>query len=231
MSNFVTLVNKLLARMNEVQLDTGGTGFDSVRNVQQLAKNAVNDAVRVIVQTGEEWPFLKATHTETLVSGTKLYSFPTGFASADWETFYLKKSSTTAPKYLPAIEYQRYLQNFRQQDDENTSGGVPDAVYSTYNNSFGIYPTPNASYDVEYTYWSVPDDLQTYNQECVIPTRFDHVILDGAMSIMMRFRSNEQSASIHQDNFEEGIRRMRRTLLDQPLQVTSTVIAGSSNVR
>jgi hypothetical protein len=61
MSNYVTLVNKLLVRLNEVTLDTGGDGFDTVRNVQQLAKNAINDSIRQIAQTGEEWPFLKNT--------------------------------------------------------------------------------------------------------------------------------------------------------------------------
>lgn len=231
MSNFVTLVNKLLVRLNEVPLDTGGAGFDSVRNVQQLAKNAINDAVRVIVQTGEEWPFLKVTETQVTTAGTSLYSFPDDFASGDWETFYLKKSLINAPKQLPSIDYQRFVKDFRSLDDVNTLGGVPEVIYSTYGDNFGVYPTPNDTYTLEYTYWSVPSDMVTYGQDCIIPTRFDHVIVDGAMAIMMRFRSNEQSASIHQNNFEEGIRRMRRTVIDQPLQVTSTVIAGSSNAR
>jgi len=42
---------------------------------------------------------------------------------------------------------------------------------------------------------------------------------------MMRFRSNEQSAAIHQQNFQNGIDTMRRLLLDSPAYITSTVIA------
>jgi hypothetical protein len=42
---------------------------------------------------------------------------------------------------------------------------------------------------------------------------------------MMRFRSNEQSAQIHQQKFTEGIKTMRRLLLDDPLSVRSTMIA------
>jgi len=57
------------------------------------------------------------------------------------------------------------------------------------------------------------------------------VILDGAMMIMMRFRSNEQSAAIHQNNFEAGIRTMRRVLMDQPMSLKSTMIEGSTNAR
>lgn len=231
MSNYVTLVNKLLVRLNEVQLDTGGVGFDSARNVQQLAKHAINDAVRLIIQTGEEWPFLKGTYTQTLTEGTKTYDFPENCSSVDWESFYLKKSDSNDPRYLPPTEYQRYVQNFRTLDDENTDGGIPQMVYSTYSDSFGVYPTPNRDYEIEYAYWSVPMDMQSYTDECAIPTRFDHVIVDGAMMIMMRFRSNEQSAAIHQDNFDKGIRLMRRVVIDQPLRVTSTVIEGSANAR
>lgn len=231
MSNYITLVNKLLVRLNEVQLDVGGVGFDSARNVQQLAKHAINDAVRLIIQTGEEWPFLKATQTQTLTPNTRTYSFPANYSSADWESFYLKKSASNSPQYLPSVDYQKYVQNFRALDDENVEGAIPQMVYATYSDSFGVYPNPNAAYEIEYTYWTVPADMQLYTDECVIPTRFDHVIVDGAMMIMMRFRSNDQSAAIHQSNFENGIRLMRRVVIDQPLRVTSTVIEGSANAR
>jgi hypothetical protein len=236
MSNYVTLINKLLVRLNEVSLDTGGDGFDSVRNVQQLAKNAINDSIRSIIQTGEEWPFLKNVYTQTLTAGTRTYNFPADYSSVDWESFYLKKLNTTnnLPKYLPAIDYQNYTQNFRSLDDEGDTGsGIsnPNYVYDTYGSSFGVTPVPNAAYEIEYVYWSVPADLNLYTDNCIIPTRFDYVIIDGAMMIMMRFRSNEQSASVHQNNFEAGIRTMRRVLIDQPMTLRSTVIQGSRHAR
>jgi hypothetical protein len=68
--------------------------------------------------------------------------------------------------------------------------------------------------------------LSTFSDECVIPTRFDSVIVDGAMMYMMRFRSNDQSAMVHQQKFVEGIRRMRRVLLDDPTYLRSTVLVG-----
>jgi len=51
------------------------------------------------------------------------------------------------------------------------------------------------------------------------------------MMYMMRFRSNEQSAAMHQNNFEDGIKLMRRVLVDEPLRVRSTVVdrINSSN--
>ena len=50
------------------------------------------------------------------------------------------------------------------------------------------------------------------------------MLIDGAMMYLMIFRSNDQSAAIHQQNFENGIRSMRRVLMDDPLDVRSTVI-------
>jgi hypothetical protein len=236
MSNYVTLVNKLLVRLNEVSVDSGGDGFDSVRNVQLLAKNAINDSIRYILQTGEEWPFLKNTFTQTLAAGTRTYNFPSDYSSVDWESFYLKKltAANNSPQFLPAIDYQHYTQNFRVFDDEGDTGsGIksPEYVYDIYGGGFGVTPVPDNAYEIEYVYWSVPADLNLFTDNCIVPSRFDYVILDGAMMIMMRFRSNEQSAAIHQNNFESGIRTMRRVLIDQPLALRSTVIEGSTNAR
>tara|TARA_B110000285_G_scaffold218859_1_gene268797 strand:- start:446 stop:769 length:324 start_codon:yes stop_codon:yes gene_type:complete len=98
----------------------------------------------------------------------------------------------------------------------------------TQDTKFGVSPVPNAAYIVEYRYWKYPTDLVLYDDVCIIPDRFKHVIIDGAMMYMMLFRSNEQSASMHSKKFEDGINMMRRLLVDQSVNVTSTVIHRSS---
>ena len=233
MATYVALTNELLRRLNEVTLDIAGDGFDSVRNVQALAKDAVNNAIRNIIQTGQEWPFLKTTYTQTLTAGTREYSFPSDYSSADWETFYLKKLSSVdnTPMHLPTISYDEYIQKYRQVDDTGDAAGIaaPNLIYQTNESKFGVTPIPNAAYEVEYVYWSFPLDLSLYNDVAVIPDRFKHVVIDGAMMYMMRFRSNDQSAAIHQQNFENGIRSMRRVLIDEPLNVRSTVLQKSKS--
>ena len=227
MSNFVTLTNKVLLRLNEVTLDTGGDGFDTVRGVQALAKDSVNNSIREIFQEAQEWPFLKQTYTQTLASGTREYSYPADYSSADIETFYLKKNESlnSEPSHLTVINYDDYIQNFRYLDD-NGQEGVPRRIYQTYEEKFGVSPTPDGAYEIEYVYWSFPSDLVSFDDSCIIPTRFDAVVVDGAMMYMMRFRSNDQSAMVHQQKFVEGIKRMRRVLLDDPTFVRSTVITG-----
>ena len=232
MATYVTLVNELLRRMNEVTLDTAGDGFDSVRNVQALAKDAVNSSIRLILQDGQEWPFLKTTFTQTLTVGTRQYDFPADYSSTDWDTFYLKKlsSENNSPMPLSVISYEQYIQNVRPSDDtgDQVNGdGPPALVYQTLGTAFGVSPIPNAAYEIEYVYWKFPTDLTAFNDVAIIPDRFKHVVIDGAMMFMMRFRSNEQSAAMHQNNFEDGIKTMRRVLIDDTLFVRSTVVGDS----
>lgn len=229
MATYISLVNELLRRLNEVTLDIAGDGFDSVRNVQALAKDAINSSVRLILQTGQEWPFLKTTYTQTLTPGTRQYSFPADYSSADWDTFYIKRlaSKSNGPMRLRAISYEDYIDNHRSSDDtgDQVNGdSAPTTVYQTYEEKFGVTPVPDAAYEIEYVYWSYPADMTLYDDVCIIPDRFKHVIIDGAMMFMMRFRSNEQSAAMHQNNFDDGIKAMRRVLMDDPLQVRSTVV-------
>ena len=229
MATYVTLVNELLIRLNEVTLATTGEGFASVRNVQALAKQAINNSIRNILQTGQEWPFLKTTYTQTLTAGTRLYDFPADFATVDWDTFYIKElgSASNTPSYLPTISFEEYTQRYRGLDDQGDSGSgisAPQRVYQTYESKFGVTPVPNDAYQIEYVYWTFPADLSAYDDVSVIPERFNHIVIDGAMMYMMRFRSNDQSAAIHQQTFQDGIRSMRRILMDDPLDIRSTVV-------
>lgn len=233
MATYVSLVNELLRRMNEVTLDTAGDGFDTARNVQALAKDAINSSIRLILQDGQEWPFLKNTYTQTLAAGTRQYNFPADYSSADWDTFYIKQltSKNNIPQRLNVISYENYIQNYRSGDDTGnaiTGIAAPNTVYQTYEDKFGVTPVPNAAYEIEYVYWSYPADLTLYNDVAVIPDRFKHVLIDGAMMFMMRFRSNEQSAAMHQNNFEDGIKSMRRVLMDDAIEIRSTVVTRGS---
>jgi len=218
--------------MNEVNVDTAGDGFDTVRNVQALAKDAINNSIRLILQDGQEWPFLKTTYTQTLTAGTREYDLPANASSVDWDTFYLKKTSgiDNTPRALKSLTYPEYIQRYRAIDDSGNAAGIsaPNFVYQTYEEKFGVTPIPDDAYEIEYVYFNYPDDLVAYNDICIIPDRFKHVIIDGGMMFMMRFRSNEQSAAIHQQNFENGIKAMRRVLMDDNMYLRSTVIARSA---
>ena len=231
MSTFLNLTNELLRRLNEVQIDQ--SSFASAKNVQALAKDAINSAIREMLQDAQEWPFTLITYEHTLSAGTNSYSFPADYSKADWDTFYIKQlsSESNTPQKLELITYDQYLSNYRSIEDTSGNGGQTDPryVYMTQDTKFGVSPIPDAAYVVEYRYWKYPADLVLHDDVSIIPDRFKHVVIDGAMMYMMLFRSNEQSASLHSEKFENGINTMRRLVMDQPVNIVSTMIQRSSS--
>tara|TARA_R100000479_G_scaffold162914_1_gene101197 strand:- start:29 stop:799 length:771 start_codon:yes stop_codon:yes gene_type:complete len=239
-TNFLQLTNELLRRLNEVVLTTDN--FATAKNVQALAKDAINSSIREILQDGHQFPFLKVAQSQTLTAGTGTYDFPSDMSTVDWDTFYLQKltSESNTAKSLPVISFDFYTQKYRGIEDAAGEGGrsAPNIVYQTSEEKFGVTPIPNAAYIVDYVYYKFPNPLgknaitdvatdgtdSTYDTP-IIPERFNYIIIDGAMVYMMRFRSNEQSAQIHQGKFIQGIKTMRRILLDDALFVKSTTIA------
>ena len=226
MSTFLNLTNELLRRLNEVQIDQAD--FPNVKNVQALAKDAINSSIRQMLQDAQEWPFTLVTYEQTLAAGTNTYSFPADYSKADWDTFYIKQltSENNTPKKLNLITYDQYLTYYRSVEDLSGETGRtdPDYVYMTQDTKFGVTPVPDASYVIEYRYWKYPADLIAFDDTAVIPDRFKHVVIDGAMMYMMLFRSNEQSATMHSQKFEDGIKMMRRLVVDQSVNVISTII-------
>lgn len=234
MSTFINLTNELLRRLNEVQIDQAD--FGSVKNVQALAKDAINSSLRELLQDAQEWPFTLVTYEQTLVSGTKVYNFPADYSKADWDTFYIKQltSKNNSPQKLNLITYDQYLTSHRSVEDTSGTGGYtnPLNVYMTQDTKFGVTPIPDDSYVVEYRYWKYPADLVTYSDTAVVPDRFKHVVIDGAMMYMMSFRSNDQSSELHKKKFQDGIKMMRRLFVDQSVNVISTMLipAGGTSV-
>jgi len=231
-TTYLNLVNDLLRRTNEVTLPATGDGFDTAKNVQAIAKDAINNSIREILQDGHQFPFLKTTTTQTLTAGTGTYDFPADTASVDWDTFYLRAltSAGTTAKALLTIPFEQYIKFYKAtEENSGTSARTsPSIIYQTSEEKFGVTPIPDAAYVIEFVYYKFPSDLSAASDTMVIPDRFKHIIIDGAMMYMMRFRSNEQSAQIHQQKFEEGIKVMRRLLLDDPIAMRSPVINKSS---
>jgi hypothetical protein len=228
MSTYISLTNELLRRMGEVVLDS--TEFDGARNIQALAKNAVNSSIRELMHGAQEWPFALVTNTQTLTVGEGQYSFPSNTSVVDWESFYLKKleAADNDPAHLPVLTYTDYLDNHRPREDMNGTGGygVPTHIYQTQESKFGVTAKPDQAYQIEYKYWSFPADLVESTDVCIVPDRFTSVLLDGAMFYMLMFRSNEQGATIYKEKFDLGIRTMRRLLLDEPMYMRSTIIVA-----
>ena len=227
-STYLSLTNRLLRRLNEVVLDE--TDFASARNVQALAKDSINYSIREILSYVQEWPFTTTTTTQVLTSGTQEYDFPVDLHVVDWDSFFLQKDAALSPVVdgakLDTISYDEYQESHRANDANlaSSSYSKPERIYRTQKTKFGVSPPPDQAYTIQYVYNSFPSDLALYTDTTIIPPRFDHVIIEGAMVYMMRFRSNDQATNYHTQKFKEGLEFMRRVLLDPPDYFRANVV-------
>ena len=115
---FLTHTNRVIARLNEVQLTS--SDFTNSRGIQTQCKNAVNEAVRFINQKEFQYPFNHSTKTQTLTAGTVKYSIPTDAKTVDYNTFRLVKDSDlgTSGGKLRIIDYNDYVNSYITQEDE-----------------------------------------------------------------------------------------------------------------
>ena len=119
--SYLTLTNKVLARLNEVEL-TSST-FTSGRGIQTQVKNAINEAVRYINQREYNYPFNHSTKTQTLTAGVVRYSIPTTAKVVDYNTFRIVKDSDLAVSggQLSILNYNDYIGKSVEQEDEISS--------------------------------------------------------------------------------------------------------------
>ena len=118
---YLTLTNKVIARLNEVALTS--TTFSNARGIQVQCQNAVNEAVRYINQKEFQYPFNHATDTEVLTAGTVRYSVPATTKTVDYNTFRIIKDSDLGVTggRLKILNYNDYVNSFITQEDEINS--------------------------------------------------------------------------------------------------------------
>ena len=140
MSSFIELTNRLLRRINEVEISPAD--FANTRGVQSLAKDAVKASIARINQAEFEWPFNAVSHTQTLEAGREEYSWPQYFKVADWNSFQLKKDAelNTNNRKLDFISRDLWYRDYKDADDDAESAGIgaPVYVFQSHGNGFGV---------------------------------------------------------------------------------------------
>lgn len=224
-STYMGLTNRLLRRLNEVEITE--SDFASVRGIQATAKDCILDAVREINTSKIDWPFNAVQHTETLVVGTEEYAWPPGFTAADWNSFQLQKDDTLNinHKSLKLITREEWYSSLRDQDyDSETDGkNIPEWVFPSHGQGWGVSPSPNEAYPIKYRYYKNPTDLDAFDDVVTIPTKFDYVILAGAMYHLNLFKENADAANMSLSAYEKGVKNMTNTFLPNPTYVYSSM--------
>ena len=129
---YLSLTNKTLVRMNEVELTS--TNFSSPRGVQTQCQNAVNESIRYINQREFSYPFNHATNSSTLTPGVVKYSVPTSTKYIDYNTARIKKDEdlSSAGNSLTKLNYNEYIsRDYATQEDDVTSTTLNGSHSST----------------------------------------------------------------------------------------------------
>lgn len=223
-STYLSLTNQVLRHFNEVEL-TSAT-FATATGFQAVAKDYVNDTIREIQQAEYEWPFNWYYTLGTTTGSIGQYDLPVGtvsFESVDWESFSIERDDTADPviytKKLEYIDYDEWLQKYKEIDDNReydaTGQILPQYVYRTQDSKYGLSPVPNLSLVIRFEWWGYEAELSAYTDTTSIPSRFDHVIKDGAIAKGYIYRSDNVNAQYFRDKHEKGVRSMRELLINR----------------
>jgi hypothetical protein len=216
MSTYITLTNKVLRRLNEVNVPEAE--FLSVRGVQALAKDAVKDAINKINQAEFTWPFNAAEHTQVLSKGQEEYSWPEGFKIVDWDSFQIQKDNNFNVDFrtLKFISRDEWYRRYRDQDQNSGSEGrdVPEYAFPSHGTGYGVSPSPDEAYTLKFRYYLSTIPLVNATDLTRIPDVFDHVIIEGALYYMYMFRDNPEQANVAAIVFQQGLKEMRTVLVN-----------------
>jgi hypothetical protein len=226
-SNYITLCNQVLRRLNEVEIPEAD--FPNTRGVQSLVKDAVKAAVAKINQAEFEWPFNAAEFTQTLTAGQTEYAWPNAFKIVDWNSFQLQKNDSLGVGYksLGYMDRDEWYASHRDADYTAGASGrdIPTKVFPSHGNGFGVTPSPNKAYSVKFRYYLNYTDLTLFSDVTRIPQSFDTVIIDGALYHMYMFKDNMEAAATALGTFQAGLKDLQTLFINNFESIRDTRVA------
>lgn len=230
-STYLQLTNKVLRRLNEVELTD--TNFNVARGLQSTVKDAVNDSISAIQTRIPQLNYMAYEHSQDLEQGTTEYAWPDGFTKVDWKSFLVVNDGTlnTSSYFLEYINRDQWYENLKDADEDAGSDGIskPTYVFETHGNGFGVSPSPDEDYLIKFRYWKFPTALSAHGDTTNIDSKFDYVIVAGALFHMYRFRDNDNRLVASQQEFKDGLREMERVLVPKNLYMTDTRVGIKQN--
>lgn len=218
-TTYLDLVNVALRDINEVPMQT--SAFDNPRGLQAAAKEMVNRAYADILNYSKEWPFLNETSpgnlTVTTVALQGEYSTNVALDHIDWDSFFIQSDDGNYNEHLQCIDIDFYTSQLKKVDVEDSEGSEPMFVYRLKsNNGFGITPLPSdRGYTVTFAAWNKPTLLSASTDEIVFEERYYNVLVSRARYYLWMFRENVEQAQVALHEYEAGIKRMHRDLVDK----------------
>lgn len=216
--DYLSLTNEVCRRLNETELTS--SNFATANGFYSQVKDAINAAIRDINQKHFSWPFNHNTDDITLTAGELRYPLPENAKYTDFDTVRILRNASldlNEARRLKQLSYDEYVDRYIDQEGETdtTKGTVPEYIVRSQDGDLIVAPMPDKAYTIEYEFFMIPADLDTYDDVPTIPFRFKHVIVDGAMYHSYMFRDNLESATLSLRKFEDGLKQMRTLLVNE----------------
>lgn len=227
--DFLGLVNKVNAKVNEVQLTAAN--FSTAGGFYATAKDAVNYAIRQINQQEYEWPFNHVTKNETLIVGQNRYDPTATMKSIDYDSFRVQRNDTLGNETvkLKLIAYEEYLERFVDDEYTTENRAVPRYVFETQNRAYGIHPVPDQAYTLTYECYDLPVDLVDHDSVPSVPESFSYAIFLGAMVHIHEFRGDTEARDRTARQFEETLKNLRTIYINRYESIRDTRNTNSTN--
>lgn len=226
MATFLTLVNLVCNRLNEVNLTS--SSFTATDGAHATIKDSINASIRDIQREYPEWPWNRVSRNFATVAGTVEYTPAADVGNVDWDTFSIQKDTPNniTAQWLQPLEFTMYAQYRRSNDQQMTSDqwAKPQYVVRSQSNTFLMSPYPNTVYTIVYDAWTVPDELVAYSDISVIPDKYNSTVVEGALKYMYQFRSDDSAKTMSAELQKEGIAEMLRIEISNPIAFKSTII-------
>ena len=118
-------------------------------------------------------------------------------------------------KYLSYDEFQETLKE-RDRGTSISRLGVPNCVYRTQDEKFGLSPVPDMStYTIGYEYWKTTTALSSDSDTSDIPARYEHAVIAKARYYAAILRSDTATAQASLAEFADHMKKMRIELVNK----------------
>ena len=170
----------------------------------------------ITIRNANESSYTSFTFTATAV--THFITLTEASGSNAFIGFISLTEDDTNPKKLNYITYEEWNDNFREKDSASSVDklGVPDFVYTSYNDEIGFSPIPDSdNLSIKFDYYITHTDLSASTDTSIIPARFESVIVARARYYSFMLRSDLQNAQFANKEYEDGVKRMRVELINR----------------